>query len=126
LRWTVGATTVLAWAAVAVEAPIAVRAALVLATTIALPALVLGRCLGTPGALVRGVVGTAGAVSISVLVAEVLLYSHRWSPQLWMVAIGAGTLVLTWFVPPFQPSRPTPPTPADAIVQRTRSSKRVG
>ncbi|MCU1368974.1 MAG: hypothetical protein JWO77_168 [Ilumatobacteraceae bacterium] len=126
LRWTVGAVTALAWAAVSVEAPIALRVVLVLATTIVLPAAVLGRCLGTPGPLVRGVVGTAGAVSACVLVAEVLLYTDRWSPQLWMVLMGVGTLVLTRFVPPFQPTRPTPPTPADAIVQRARSSKRLG
>ncbi len=126
LRWTIAAVTASAWLAVTIDAPVALRMPLVLATTVALPALVLGRCLGTPGPLVRGVVGTAGAVSIGVLVAEGLLYAHRWSPQLWMVLLGVGTLVLTRFVPPFQPTRPTPPTPADAIVQRARSSKRVG
>ncbi|HEX2576978.1 MAG TPA: phosphotransferase, partial [Aquihabitans sp.] len=125
LRVGVVAATAAAWAATTWGAPVAVRVALVLAATVVLPAVVLGRCLGTPGPLVHGVIGVAGAVSAGVLLAEAQLYAGLWSPTLWAVLIGATTLALSLRIPPYQPARPTPATPADAIVRRTRSSKAV-
>jgi hypothetical protein len=123
LRWTLGTLTIAAGASVVLHAPMAVRVVLVLAVTVAIPAAVIGRCLGTPGSLVRGVIGSGGAVAAGMLWAEVLLYAGLWSPLLWLVVVSVATIALTFRIPPYQPTRTTPPTPADAIVRRARSDK---
>lgn len=125
LRLGVLVTLAATWAATSFGAPVPLRAALVLATTIVWPAVMIGRCLGTPGPLVRGVIGTAGSVSAAVLVSEVQLYTGTWSPTAWTLVLGLGSLVLSTRIPRYQPTRPTPPGPAEAPAH-PRPSERVG
>jgi O-antigen/teichoic acid export membrane protein/aminoglycoside phosphotransferase (APT) family kinase protein len=123
IRFLVVATAVASWSAYLLDGPSWLRIPLVLGATLVAPAVVIGRCLGTPGPLIRGVIGSAGAVGLSVCGAEVLLYAHLWSPGLWLVLVSGTACALTGRIPPFQPTRPTPATPADVIVRRARADR---
>jgi len=88
-----GSATGLAALAVWFGAPLVLRIPLVMGSLVIAPAAVIGRRLSAIRPSSRRVLGTAMALSTDVLLAEVLLYAHLWSPGLLLALVGAGTVV---------------------------------
>jgi hypothetical protein len=101
--------TAAALAAEAASAPSVVRGLLVVLALLVAPSIVLARRLGGAGVLARSVIGGGGALATDVLLAEVLLYAHLWSPVGLLAVVGALTTALAVVDPVVAPLAPVPP-----------------
>ncbi len=84
---------VAAGAAVALGWPGVLRVPLVLAALLAAPGIACNRRFGTVDGAAR-VVGPTFAICVELLAAEVLLYTHLWSPGLLLAGAGVATVAL--------------------------------